>query len=165
MIAMVISAAAIAQSGQPEQTNFSAEDARVQHPVAVPADVMRILAKDEMAQNALHSEAKTEPPESWFSASQIHLSSGKRADLVVMGEGPIRGANVTTFWVFRATDGGHELVMMSPAHDLVVKKTQHKGYRDLELLSATAIENWTITLHFDEKKYVKFSEKVRRNGE
>jgi hypothetical protein len=93
-------------------------------------------------------------PQSWFSASRIHLNGGKRADLVVVGNPPLLGANITTFWVFRASEHERELVMTWAAHDLRVQNTSHNGYRDLTLASATAVEVSYFVLHFDGKKYV-----------
>jgi hypothetical protein len=141
-----------------EQLHFSAEDDAVRHPIAIPADVLTILKADEMVRNALEN-ANLQPeriPLSWFSAASIHLSNSARADLVVMARGPLAGGNVVTFWVFRSTAHGHDLVLSAPAHDLVIKNTRGKGYRDIELVSMSAVQLSTVLCRFDGEIYAKY---------
>jgi hypothetical protein len=81
-----------------------------------------------------------------------------------MGVGPLRAANVTPFWVFSATARGYELVIMAPAHDLIVRNTWWKGYRDIELVSLTAAEISTVLVRFDGERYKEYkarSEHIR----
>jgi len=141
-----------------EQTHFCAEDESVEHPVPIPNDVRAILAKDESVQLILEDKklSADKLPESWFSASSIHLSSSKEADLVVMAEGLLRGANVVEFWIFRATPTGHELVLSAPAHDLIVKKTRWKRFREIEISAETAVEFTAVQFRWDGVKYVEF---------
>jgi len=145
-----------------EQLHFSAEDPSVLHPVSIPDDVMAMLREDEMVRTNLEDEES--PPEklpsSWFSASAVHLSGGKSADLVVVANQPLAGANVTTFWVFRSTSSGHELVLTAPAHDLIIKSSRSKEYRDIELMSATAVNVTSIVLRFDGNRYFEYRAKT-----
>ena len=138
-----------------QQLAFSAEDNGVEHPVPVPSDVLAILRKDEGVKSVLESEniLPKNLPSSWFSVSIVHLSAAKRNDLVVVGQPPVSGANVTSFWVFRATAHGHELVLYAPAHDLIIKNTRWKGYRDIEFAGMTAAEITTVLCHFDGRRY------------
>jgi hypothetical protein len=153
-------------SHQSEQREFSAEESGVKRPVPIPESVWATLREDELVQGVLEDEGipVTKMPASWFSASAIHLSDSGRADLIVMAEGRLRGANVITFWVFRYGANGYELVLTAPAHDLIVKNTRWKGYRDIELVSATADQFSRVLLRFDGKRYGQFktsSEPIR----
>ena len=145
---------------QPEQREFSAEDEGVQRSVAIPQSVLDILTKDEMVRNILESEVPPlkSPPPSWFSASEVHLAGPNEKDLVVVGAGKLRGANVVTFWVFRPVAGGYDLVLTAASHDLSVKKARWKGYREIELSAATAVEFFSTTFRWDGTKYVNFRE-------
>jgi hypothetical protein len=164
LIAAMESGPAIAQAkhhSSTEQTHFSAEDEGVEKPAVIPGDVLVILKQDRRVRNFMKNE---EPPSqglplSWFSASAVHLSNPREEDLVVVGVGELRGANVSTFWVFRPTTHGHELIMMAPAHDLVVTRARWNGYREIELLSATATKVQTVLLRFDGKRYASKSDK------
>jgi hypothetical protein len=142
-----------------EQAHFSAEDESFKRPVAIPVDVMAILAKQEVVEMQLENEGlKPEKlPASWFSASVVHLSQGKVSDLVVAANPPVSGANTTTFWIFRTTARGHELVLTTMAHDLVIKKTQWKGLREIETSSVTMMLPSTVSYRFDGKKYSRFN--------
>jgi hypothetical protein len=148
-----------------EQSHFSAEDEGVEKPVEIPDDVLTILRQDRLVRNVLRSqETPTErPPQSWFSASTIHLSNSGGSDLIVVAEGPLAGANVDAFWVFRDTANGHELVLMAPAHDLVIRKTTWMGYREIELMSATAVQWSDVLLRWNGEKYVSFREESGQN--
>jgi hypothetical protein len=148
------------------QLHFSAEDEGVNHPVAIPPDVLAILKKDEMVGSAMdHEQISAEKvPLNWFSASDIHLGNSRKADLVVMAVGPLRGGNVTTFWVFRSTAHGYALVLTAPAHDLIVKSTRWNGFRDIELTSMSAVQINSVLCRFDGKKYTGYktkSEQIR----
>ncbi|HKF20966.1 MAG TPA: hypothetical protein VKE93_05325 [Candidatus Angelobacter sp.] len=166
---LVMGCAATAQvkgSHPSEQTHFSAEVEGVDKPVTLPQDVVAILGKDEMVRNALENEnvPAEKMPLSWFSASAIHLSNSGKVDLVVAGNPPLAGANVTTFWVFRATPHGYELVLNAPAHDLAVMNTRSRGYRDIELISMTAVQMSSVLCRFDGARYTKYkarSEPIR----
>ena len=74
-------------------------------------------------------------------------------DIVVMAEGLLRGANVTTFWVLRPTKRGYEILVAAPAHDLSIKRTRANGYKDIELFSATAVSTSIMTLRWDGHQY------------
>jgi hypothetical protein len=115
------------------QTHFSAEDSSVRQPVPIPNSVETVLREDEAVRLARANEGVStgNVSPSWFSASAIHLNDSKDLDLIVIGEGALRGSNVTTFWVFCATPSGYKLVLTAPAHDLIVKNTRWKGRRDI----------------------------------
>lgn len=141
-----------------EQTHFSAEEASVKKPIALPADVEKLMLKDEMVQMALEDQnlPQDELPASWYSAAAIHLNTTANRDVIVVANPPLAGANVTSYWIFRSTPKGHDLVMNGPAHDLEILLTRHNGYRDIQLTSMTALTVSTVTLRFDGKRYVAF---------
>jgi hypothetical protein len=147
-----------------EQQQFSAEDKGVQRPVSIPDDVLAILAKDKFVQRTVEYERPIDGklPASWFSASAIHLGGPDEIDLVILGEGPLGGANVITFWVFCATPHGYELVLTAPAHDLIVKNTRWKGYRQIEMSAETAVVFTSVLFRWDGRKYIEFREKSKQ---
>ena len=164
LIVLVISGRACAQKPprqEPEQTHFSAEDESVKNPIAIPDDVLALLRQDKMVRSSLEYEGI--PPEklplSWFSASAIHLSGPGEPDLIVAAEGPLMGANVENFWVFRHTDHGYDLVLNAPAHDLIVVRTVWNKLREIEVLGATAASVHTVRLRFDGRRYVLYRDK------
>jgi hypothetical protein len=138
-----------------EQRRFSAEDETLTRPASIPFEVTALLAQDSDVKYALTDE-HLEPdaiPSSWFLASEIHLRNTREKDLVVIAKGPLMGANVTTFWIFRPGDHRYELVLKAAAHTMVVKSARSNGYEDVELWSATAITESLVLCRFDAGTY------------
>ncbi len=143
------------------QLHFSAEEAGVEKPTPIPAEVLAILVRDNTVRLALEDESLSSEriPPSWFSASGIHLHHHNQVDLIVLAEGPLRGANVTTFWVFCATDRGYVLALAASAHDLTLKNSRSHGYRDLEIASMTAVQISTVLFRFNGERYAEYAAK------
>lgn len=143
---------------QTEQHHFSAEKEGVQRPVSIPQSVLDILVKDDGVREVMENKdlPRKTAPESWFSASEIHLAGPNEKDLIVVGEGSLRGANVVTFWVFRPAADGYDLVLTGPAHDLEVLNTRWQGFREIELSAESAVEFFSATFRWDGHRYVKF---------
>jgi hypothetical protein len=144
-----------------EQRHFSAEDESLMRPAAIPVGVQALLLKDESVRRALDAEEAVRDgfPGSWFSASEVHLGSAQENYLVVVGRGPMLGANITAFWIFRSTKNGYEEVLSDRAHDLIVLNGMWKGHRKIELFSATGISVHTVLLRFDGGRYRYYSDK------
>jgi hypothetical protein len=143
------------KSSSSEQVQFSAEDEGVKQSVSIPPDAWSILKKDSSVLEVLASQnlQPDQLPASWFVASEVHLDGPNRRGLVVIGKGMLQGANVTTFWVFTQGPNGLKLVLTLPAHDLSIKSTWTKGYRDIQTTMMTAGRVSTATLRFDGKEY------------
>ncbi len=138
------------------QLRYSAEDISVNRPVSIPKSVLDTLVRDPLVRSELETEhiPSERIPTFWFSASQIQLGSGSTPDLLVVSEGPLRGANVATFWIFLNTSNGYDLALQTMAHDFVIKTSRSKGYRVLESLSATADKVTTVIYRYNGQRYV-----------
>jgi hypothetical protein len=150
------------RTSQSVQGHFNAEDTGVKRPIAIPNDVLDALREDEGVRLVLDDQRipAARLPSSWFSASAIHLSTAAESDLIVKGEGSILGANVTTFWVFRASPRGNQLVLVATAHDLTVQNTHRNGYLEIETTSATASEVTTVSYRFKGTRYVAYRKRA-----
>jgi hypothetical protein len=157
MIAVLWGASAISQekSGFQEQVQFSAEDETVKHPISVPEEAWSILKRDPSVLEVLTDRNLTidQLPASWFTASEVHLGGPDEGDVVVVGKGPLRGANVTTFWVFLRRPQGLKLALTVPAHDLIIKPVRRNGYKGIEIVSATAVKLSRVSYRFDGSQY------------
>ncbi|MGP8185302.1 MAG: hypothetical protein ACLQKY_04465 [Terracidiphilus sp.] len=138
-----------------EQTDFSAEDEGVKQSVSIPDSVLAILRQDKFVRDVLENEnvAPDKLPASWLSAAEVQLGGLGEKDLIVEGEGPLRGANVITFWVFVRNSQEYVLALTIPAHDLIVKKSRFNDYRNIETLGATAVTVTTVFFRFDGHRY------------
>jgi len=147
---------------QKEQKHFSAEDDSVNNPVVIPADALALLAKDDRVRNVLEDQkiAPADLPSSWFSAAEVKLGSKGEKDLIVMAEGPLRGANINPFWIFIHDGNGFKLALSVSLHDLAVKRTHSHGYRDLESSGMAASTFSIARFRFDGNEYKESSEKT-----
>jgi hypothetical protein len=111
--------------------------------------------QDPDVQSVLESEgaAADKLPPSWYSASNVHLCTPTAKDLVVVGNPPLSGGNTARFWVLHKMAAGYAVVLDGPTHSLEIKNTRHHGCRDIELISASAVQFSTTTLHFNGNKY------------
>jgi hypothetical protein len=146
-----------------DQYVFSANDETMQHPISLPSRAFAMVARDQSLASLLEgtSVAREKVPESWFVASVVHLASKNEGDLIVMGVGPVRGANVTTFWLLRPKGEVFELLLTATAHTLKVTQARSNGYRDVELVSATAVRVSTSLFTFRAGTYQRVSVEVR----
>lgn len=71
------------------------------------------------------------------------------------------GANITQFWVFCASRDTYRLVLQVGAHDLNVTDRVRRGYREIQLLSATGVGVHEVKLRFDGEEYKAFYEKYQ----
>lgn len=145
----------------PEQYVFNAEDKGVQRPAGLPDDLKPILAKDEYVQSLLDGAKLPvqKLPVAWFSVASVHLGGNKDYDLVVVGEGPVRGADGTTFWVFCPTERGWTQTLKVSTHTLLVKDLRTRGLREIEAQSAAsggAVFN--VSYRFDGEQYRSYKE-------
>jgi hypothetical protein len=147
---------------QREQSHFSAEDEDVHDPVAIPAAVIAMLAKDELVRNVLDDQkiAPGDLPASWFSAAEVRLGSKGEKDLIVASKGPLLGANIDPFWIFIHDIRGYRLALSTSTHDLIVKGRRTHGYRDLELDAMTASTITTAQFRFNGNEYKESAEKT-----
>jgi len=138
-----------------EQVVFSAEDQGVQEPIGLPEDLKPVLAKDEYVQSLLDEKKLTvqKLPVNWFSVAGVHLGGHKDYDLVVVGQGPLRGANATTFWVFCPTTGGWQQALKVSTHTLLLKDAHTRGLREIEAESASAAEVFRVMFRYDGLQY------------
>ena len=146
-----------------EQSRFGIEEG-VKRPVRLPASVLKILSHDERIALCLrHGNAAPEQvPDSWFLASEVHLSDAGGVDLVVQAR-PQRdrnldnsclfGANIGPFWVFRHTLRDYQLALETDVLGLQILKSKTNGYRDIECIQATAAKRITVYFRFDGSRY------------
>jgi len=153
-----------AQRAEKVRWQFSAEGAISYPKASIPHEVFRILEQDDGVRAALEAQngPNKETPHTWFQASSIHLKDSNEDDFVVQGTGPILGANVTTFWVFRMTGDKATLLLKVIAHDLLVKSTRRNGYLAIDAVSATASTVTTTSFEIKGNSYAKYHERTEQ---
>ena len=166
-----IEAQKLAKDQPPEQTSFGAEalpgEVLVKEPVEIPVSALQVL-RDTLSQGTIECIKNLEglTPEqvqaSWFVASKIHLDGPSETDLIVepadMRESPspnrcLFGAHAVPFWILRNTGGKYELLLETYADCLTVLDSRTNGYRDIQVLSLTAVTTTTAVFKFTVSQY------------
>jgi hypothetical protein len=138
-----------------EQTSFSCEEERFEHPVPLNEAAKKALAGEKSIADALRDEKLSVEtmPEDWFTASEVHLSGSTEVDLVVMGARLARGAYTSTFWVLRKSAHGYRVVLRDNAHDLELQKARTNGLHNILTAIITLRYGSTAEYEFDGNKY------------
>jgi len=135
-----LSAHTSAQQTPRYRWSFSAEGDAPYPTAKIPQSVLRKLEEDEQVQETIAEEGGFQKVHlrRWFQAVKVPLTSTGECDLVVKGVGPILGANVTTFWVFRVKGGKATMLLKVSAHDLDIAAVSQNGYLGIDAASSTA---------------------------
>jgi hypothetical protein len=142
--------------------HFSAENS-VKNAVPVPEAIWSLLKEDADVREVEERETPPirNPPRNWFSAARVHLHTPRANDFIVQGEGPLMGANLSTFWVFGDTASGAKLLLKIPAHDLVIRDAESNGYKVIEASAVIAAAHVvTLTYKFNGERYLLSSRKA-----
>ena len=143
-----------------EQLVFSAEDESVREPSNLPDEVKPVLSSDDDVRSLLEEKGipASKLPATWFSAGRVHLRNRNIDDLIVVGEGPVKGANVTTFWLFTPGANGLQLALKVFSHTLLLKDDRTRGLREIESRSASAVEVFRVSYRYDGLQYKSYRE-------
>jgi len=138
-----------------EQMVFGSEDSEVMNPVPTPPDVIRILSQDPEVSRELrsHHVPPGEIPSSWLMTSKAQLFSPQEVDYIVIARSFLAGANLTTFWIFRSTQHGLDLVLNVPAQTLRIKHTKTHGGRVIEVAALIGGRAVLLTFTFNGTNY------------
>jgi hypothetical protein len=152
--AAVLSAQQLSPGSGGEQAVFY-EGKAILQPMALPADVLKILLETKQAIQGLDqaSEAQRRNPSLLFHAAEVHLSRHDQLDLVVVGVPPMAGADTGWFWIVRSVRKNPQVVLFTDANSLEIMDTKTNGSRDIRCIwSSPAETNYTI-YHFDGESY------------
>ena len=127
----------------------------IKNPFTVPDGVLAVMKTDPFVQENLRDQGipSDQIPKSWFAASIVHLARSRESDVVLIGKGPLVGANVTQFWILRPTGHGYELLLQATGLVLSIKEGRLNGYRDISVGAATAVQVTTVLFRFDGHRY------------
>jgi hypothetical protein len=130
------------QNGNSRPTVFEPEDKNLDFENAKsPSDaVLNALLKTEEVTGdpkALEGRSR-EALRQMFEVVSIDLGNHNETDYVVLGKGPMIGADCYWFWIVRDRQGRGEVLLFSNGLSLALRKHATNGYRDIESDWATA---------------------------
>ena len=140
-----------------EQLSFSA-DKLPQRPASVSPETLEALLQTPEAKNGMRLLNPTErkDPARLFRGADVHLTGPEENDLIVIGTGPMAGADKTWFWVVRTGGNGSQVIGFATGYSLRVMGSTTNGYKDFECrwLSGALVEE--VIYHFDGGLYKKW---------
>jgi len=136
------------QTPPPEQKVFSDS---IQHPVSLSPEVLKVLLASHPAKETFEilNDSEKHDPSQLFQAAEVHLSSSNEVDLVVIGLGPMRGAENRWFWVVRSANKNPQVILFSGGDSLEVTDKKTHGYKDIGVVWMSSLETETSIYQFD----------------
>jgi hypothetical protein len=110
---------------------FSMEDEYSNETSLIPEGIWKALTQDSSVREVMSNGAAA------FRCHRITLGNRSQADFIIQGSDRLAGANVTSFWVFIQSPQDYELVLDLPAHDLIMARESHQGYRNIKAAAMT----------------------------
>jgi len=138
-----------------EQKLFSPGDSPIQHPVALSADVLRVLLASQTAKQtfAVLSDSQKANPAQLFQAGEVHLNSADQVDLVEIGLAPMKGADAGWVWIVRSARKEPQVVLFGGGDSLEVLDNKTHGYKDIRIAWSSSFETEATTYQFDGGAY------------
>lgn len=164
LVAFGVRGTAAQSPKQETKWHFSAENDGSYPSTEIPVAVLQLISRDEGVRNLLGAQQppRMEVPRAWLSASKVRLTDRDESNIVIQGIGPILGANVTTFWVFRVKGDNADILLEVVAHDLIIGPPRKEGYLMVDAVSATASSVTTASFQMENGKYAKWREKTEK---
>jgi len=95
------------------------------------------------------NDSEKHDPSRLFQAGEVHLSNSNEVDLVVIGLGPMRGAETRWFWVVRSARKDPEVILFSGGDSLEVTDRKTHGFKDIGIVWMSSLETETTAYQFD----------------
>jgi hypothetical protein len=120
--------------------------------------MLKLLSLDEDVKQAAEDQdgpSKAVPKE-WFSASLVSMARPTEKLYLLVGNGPLVGAHVTTFWLLRKGPAGTSpsVLLKVTADQLEIGKPDSSGYPKITAVRLTATTMRDTIYRFLAGKYV-----------
>lgn len=138
-------------------------DGPVVRPVHLPEDALKVMRQNKTVLDCLEDEqSKDDIPETWFIASEVHLSDSDEVGLVVMprasegspGGACLLNAHTMPFWILLKSGRAYTIVLEDNVLVLRVLSTVSHGHRDIETTAINLNETTKWLYGFDGEKYI-----------
>ncbi|MEZ2346469.1 hypothetical protein [Terriglobus sp. RCC_193] len=158
LIMLAVAGAASYGQAKEEQRIFDAESSAVTKPVPVPPEMLKLLSMDKDVKEAVENQGVQGKviPQEWFSASLVSTARPTEKMYLLVGNGPLVGAHVTTFWLAKngRSGAGPSVLLKATADRLEIGKVDSSGYPKITIVRLTATSMSDAIYHFIAGKYV-----------
>ncbi|HVG92555.1 MAG TPA: hypothetical protein VNB54_13765 [Alphaproteobacteria bacterium] len=149
-----ITSTTLEQASSKEHIAFLSED--LFPPSApLPYTVLQLLLKDQSVKDSIQlaSDEERKNPAQLFRAAEVHLFSPKEADLLIVGNLPIAGADNGWFWVVRSAHKNPRIVLFTTGYAVEVMRSRTNGYFNLRSTWSNPSGIETRIYRFDGARY------------
>lgn len=142
------------------QSIFHAEEG-IEHSIEIPSDVLYGILKSgsSIPKDCIDNPISENP---CFVASNALLNEDNYSDIIVMGQGQMLGANVTTFWAFEGSDTGYRLVLTAVGLQLIIGENKRNRFYQIDVARMTASEIFLQHYEYEKSEYqLKYEKKEK----
>jgi hypothetical protein len=132
-------------------------------PRAVIDSVMN-AAESKQASADSGQTATEASPEKNLRGARIRLSTDGTTEFLVLGSAPLSAGDASWFWIVRKDGARAAILLWAAGNCIEAKSSKTHGYRDIELLWASAGSQKTSTYHYDGKAYRLAHSKMQDRG-
>lgn len=121
--------------------------------VRVPKEIAQIVMNDNETRECIQQNGGADKN---LKAESIYLNRNRTPDILVQGAYPCTcGVQNCTYWIYRKSANGYELLLtIDSAINVVPKNIFTNGYRDINIEAHfSALETYISTYKFDGQKY------------
>ena len=147
------------------QQVFSAGDDRFDRSVPISQDVVKLLLRTEEAKVALRvaTDQELREPGKSFRAVEIHLSESNEVALLVLGVGPMHGADNAWFWIVLSPGVRPRVALFATGESVELMDSRTRNHADIRSRWSSPRDTCTRIYHFNGQRYWLWKEKWSRN--
>ncbi len=166
IVSFVLVSASVAQDDCPagNDPDVFYEDC-FQRSLPVPPDVVQTILETNTGKQGLSDLSETQRTDvgKLFSAREVRLGQQSERDLIVMGKGPMSGADNTWFWLVRILPDHPRAVLWVGANGIGLLKSNTNGFRDVRSGWCSAAFCETKAFRFERGRYKCVRTRLRPN--
>jgi len=144
---------------------FTAGDERFDRPVPISQDVVKLLLRTKEAKGAMELASNQELRELGhsFRAVEVHLSESNQAAMLVLGIGPMHGADNAWFWIVLSPAVKPAVALFATGESVELMHRRTRDYADVRTRWSSPRDTCTRIYRFDGNRYRLWKEKWTRN--
>lgn len=144
---------------------FTAGDERFDRSVPISQDVVKLLLRTEEAKSVMDLASDQELKELGhsFRAVEIHLSESNEVALLVLGIGPMHGADNAWFWIVLSPTVKPRVALFATGESVELMHSRTRDYADIRSRWSSPRDTCTRSYRFNGKSYRLWKEKWTRN--
>lgn len=146
---------------------FTAGDERFDRSVPIPKDVVKLLLRTAEAKYALGlaTDREQRELEQSFLAVKVHLSESNETALLVLGVGPMHGADNAWFWIVLSPSVRPKIALFATGESVELMNSRTRNHVDIRSRWSSPRDTCTRIYHFNGQRYRLWKEEWTQNSD